>query len=180
MPHAARRAGSLPARRPSSNAPFPASISLVRLMAQSAPIPGCASGTIFLRPQRLRLARSLNHDYEIRFSATAKTRADRMKHFLSEGEHIVPFEKRAPELIAAHRQFLQQGYDAGRFLLSGPSIPPKGGILIARARSLEELKKFLANEPYCKAKVMRFSKITEFNPVQHQPILKDWFEKPQS
>jgi hypothetical protein len=22
---------------------------------------------------------------------------------------------------------------------------------------------------------MRFSKITEFNPVQHQPILKDWF-----
>ena len=51
-----------------------------------------------------------------------------MKYFLLEGEHIVPFEKRAPELIAAHRQFLQQGYDAERFLLSGPSIPPKGGI----------------------------------------------------
>jgi len=103
-----------------------------------------------------------------------------MKYFLLEGEHIVPFEKRAPELIAAHRQFLQQGYDAERFLLSGPSIPPKGGILIARAQSLEELKEFLANEPYCKAKVMRFSKITEFNPVQHQPILNDWFGKPQS
>ena len=95
-----------------------------------------------------------------------------MKYFLLEGEHIVPFEKRAPELIAAHRQFLQQGYDAGRFLLSGPSIPPKGGILIARAQSLEELKQFLANEPYCKAKVMRFSQITEFNPVQHQPERK--------
>jgi uncharacterized protein YciI len=78
------------------------------------------------------------------------------------------------------RQFLEQGYDAGRFLLSGPSIPPKGGILIARAQSLEELKEFLANEPYCKAKVMRFSKITEFNPVQHQPILNEWFGKPQS
>ena len=103
-----------------------------------------------------------------------------MKYFLLEGEHIVPFEKRAPELIVAHRQFLQQGYDAGRFLLSGPSIPPKGGILIARAETLEELKEFLANEPYCKAKVMRFSKITEFNPVQHQPILNDWFGKPQS
>ena len=101
-----------------------------------------------------------------------------MKYFLLEGEHIVPFEKRAPELIAAHRQFLQQGYEAGRFLLSGPSIPPKGGILIARAQTLEELKQFLANEPYCKAKVMRFSKITEFNPVQHQPILNDWFGKP--
>ena len=103
-----------------------------------------------------------------------------MKYFLLEGKHIVSFEKRAPELIAAHRQFLEQGYDAGRFLLSGPSIPPKGGILIARAQSLEELKEFLANEPYCKAKVMRFSKITEFNPVQHQPILNEWFGKPLS
>ena len=100
-----------------------------------------------------------------------------MKHFLLEGEHIVPFEKRAPELIAAHRQFLQQGYDRGRFLLSGPSIPPKGGILIARAESLEELNEFLADEPYCRAKVMRFSRITEFDPVQHQPILNDWFGK---
>ena len=100
-----------------------------------------------------------------------------MKHFLLEGENIVPFEKRAPELIAAHRQFLQQGYDQGRFLLSGPSIPPKGGILMARAESLEELNEFLADEPYCRAKVMRFSRITEFDPVQHQPILNDWFGK---
>ena len=100
-----------------------------------------------------------------------------MKHFLLEGQHIVPFKKRAPELIAAHRQFLQQGYDEGRFLLSGPTIPPKGGILIARAESLEELNKFLAEEPYCKANVMRFNKITEFNPVQNQFFLSGWFEK---
>jgi YCII-related domain len=65
----------------------------------------------------------------------------------------------------------------GRFLLSGPTVPPKGGILIARAESLEELNEFLADEPYCKAKAMRFSKIIEFDPVQHQPILKDWFGK---
>jgi uncharacterized protein YciI len=103
-----------------------------------------------------------------------------MKHFLLEGEHLVPFERRAPELIAAHRQFLQQGYDQGRFLVSGPSIPPSGGILIARAASREELNAFLADEPYCKAKVMRFSKITEFDPVQHQPILRDWFAKAPS
>jgi uncharacterized protein YciI len=100
-----------------------------------------------------------------------------MKHFLLQGEHIVPFAERAPELIAAHRQFLQQGYEEGRFLLSGPSIPPSGGILLARAETLEELNRFLADEPYCKAKVMRFSKITEFEPVQHQPILNDWFAK---
>jgi len=100
-----------------------------------------------------------------------------MKHFLLEGERLVPFEERAPELIAAHRQFLQRGYDQGRFLLSGPSVPPKGGVLIARAESIDELNDYLADEPYCKAKVMRFAKVTEFDPVQHQPILSDWFGK---
>ena len=48
---------------------------------------------------------------------------------------------------------------------------------MARAESLEELNEFLADEPYCRAKVMRFSRITEFDPVQHQPILNDWFGK---
>jgi uncharacterized protein YciI len=62
-------------------------------------------------------------------------------------------------------------------LLSGPSIPPTGGILIARAASLDELNEFLADEPYSKAKVMRFARVTEFDPVQHQPILRDWFRK---
>lgn len=98
-----------------------------------------------------------------------------MKHFLLEGQHLVPFEQRDPALVAAHRQFLQRGYEEGRFLLSGPSIPPSGGILIARAESLDELMAFLADEPYGKAGVMRFSKITEFSPVQYQPTLKYWF-----
>jgi uncharacterized protein YciI len=98
-----------------------------------------------------------------------------MKHFFLEGEHLVPFEERAPELIAAHRRFLQQGYDEGRFLVSGPSIPPTGGILIARAESIEELNGYLADEPFCKAKVMHFCKIIEFDPVQHQPMLRNWF-----
>lgn len=98
-----------------------------------------------------------------------------MKFFFLEGEHLVPFEQRDPNIIAAHRQFLQRGYDEGRFLLSGPSVPPTGGVLVARAESVEQLKLFLADEPFCKANLMRFSKIIEFEPVQHQPFLKDWF-----
>ena len=72
---------------------------------------------------------------------------------------------------------MQSGYDEGRFLLSVPSIPPKGGILIARPESLEELNTFLADEPYGKANVVRFSQITEFDPVQHQPVLNEWFRR---
>jgi uncharacterized protein YciI len=100
-----------------------------------------------------------------------------MKYFFLEGQHLVPFEQRDPRLVAAHRKFLQDGYDRGRFLLSGPTIPPSGGVLVARAESLDELNAFLADEPYCKAKVMRFSRITEFDPVQHQPVLNEWFGK---
>jgi hypothetical protein len=33
-------------------------------------------------------------------------------------------------------------------------------------------------EPFTRARKMRFSRITEFNPVQHQPALKGWFAKP--
>jgi uncharacterized protein YciI len=97
-------------------------------------------------------------------------------HFLLEGRHIVPFEKRAPELIAAHRAFLQAGYDRGDFLLSGPTIPPTGGVLVARAASRAALDAMLAEEPYCKADVMRFSAVTAFDPIMHQVALHHWFD----
>ncbi|HEY2134265.1 MAG TPA: YciI family protein [Xanthobacteraceae bacterium] len=100
-----------------------------------------------------------------------------MKHFVLEGEYLVPFDELA-DLVPQHRAFLQKGYDAGFFLCSGPHIPTGGGFLIARAESLAKLQEILADEPFTKAKKMRFSRITEFNPVQHQPVLKDWFTKP--
>jgi uncharacterized protein YciI len=96
-----------------------------------------------------------------------------MKHFLLEGEYLVSFEELA-ELIPGHREFLQKGYDAGHFLLSGPQSPARGGFLVARAESLEKLQELLAAEPLVKAKKMRF-RMVEFTPRQYQPILKDWF-----
>ena len=100
-----------------------------------------------------------------------------MKHFVLEGEYLVPFEEIAP-LIPRHREFLQRGYDAGHFLCSGPQIPARGGVLLARAESREKLDELLAGEPFTQANKMRFSRITEFTPAQHQPMLKEWFGKP--
>ena len=99
-----------------------------------------------------------------------------MKHFVLEGEYLVPFEEIAP-LIPQHRAFLQKGYDAGFFLCSGPQIPARGGFLLARAPSREQLDELLAEEPFTKTGKMRFSRITEFSPAQHQPMLKEWFAK---
>jgi len=97
-----------------------------------------------------------------------------MKHFVLEGEYLVPFDEIAP-LIPQHRAFLQRGYDAGHFLCSGPQIPARGGVLVARAESREQLDALLAEEPFTRAGKMRFSRIIEFTPAQHQPMLEDWF-----
>ena len=99
-----------------------------------------------------------------------------MKHFLLEGEHLVPFSELGG-LVPEHHAFLQKGYDAGHFLLSGPQIPPHGGFLVARAESLEALNELLAEEPFVKAGKMRFKRITEFSAAQSQPCLQAWFGK---
>lgn len=97
-----------------------------------------------------------------------------MKHFLLEGEHLVPFAELS-DLVSQHHAFLQKGYDDGIFLFSGPQIPAHGGFLVARANSREELEAVLAQEPFVKANKMRFSRVTEFDAAQFQPILKNWF-----
>jgi uncharacterized protein YciI len=74
-----------------------------------------------------------------------------MKHFVLEGEYLVPFEELA-DLIPRHREFLKKGYDAGFFLCSGPQIPARGGFLVARAESREKLDALLADEPFTKTK----------------------------
>lgn len=91
-----------------------------------------------------------------------------------EGEHLAPFEE-FRHLQPAHHAFLQKGYDDGFFLFSGPQIPHHGGFLVARAASREDLDALLADEPFVKAKKMRFSQITEFHPAQCHPLLKGWF-----
>lgn len=99
-----------------------------------------------------------------------------MKHYVLEGEHLVPFSELAP-LIAAHHAFLKQGYEDGAFLFSGPQIPAKGGFLVARAPSREALDELLAEEPFVKAGKMRFSRVSEFDAAQFQPFLADWFAR---
>lgn len=97
-----------------------------------------------------------------------------MKHFILEGQHLVPFDELA-DLVPKHHEFLQKGYDDGHFLFSGPQIPAHGGFLVARAESLEALHALLAEEPFVKAGKMRFSRITAFEPAQSQSFLTDWF-----
>lgn len=95
-----------------------------------------------------------------------------MKHFLIDNTFLSPL----PEVEAAtpaHREFLQTGYDQGVFLYSGPKVPRTGGVILARAASLEELQAFMAADPFVTGKMVE-TRYVEFNPVKRQPFLEAW------
>jgi uncharacterized protein YciI len=76
--------------------------------------------------------------------------------------YVKPLEE-IDRLLAAHREFLQQGYDAGVFLCSGPRIPRHGGIILAKATSRAELLDRIKQDPFYQAEVAEYQ-IHEFEP----------------
>jgi len=95
-----------------------------------------------------------------------------MKHFIIIITYTAPFEE-INKILASHREFLQNGYDSNRILMSGPQNPKTGGIVIARGESEENLLNFFSNDPYKLNQVAEY-RFIEFNPVKHQPFLTDW------
>ena len=95
-----------------------------------------------------------------------------MKHFLILITYKVDLTI-IDSLLAKHREFLQTGYDKNLLLLSGPENPRTGGVVIAKANSLEEIKSFFANDPYYKNDAADYE-FREFNPVKYQEVLTDW------
>ena len=61
-----------------------------------------------------------------------------MKHFVVEIIYKAPIDK-IEEVLEKHREFLDEGYKKGMLLMSGPQVPRIGGIVIARAESMESL-----------------------------------------
>ena len=51
--------------------------------------------------------------------------------------------------MAAHVVFLKKHYAAGNFLISGRKIPRDGGIIIAVARSREQIEAIVREDPFC-------------------------------
>ncbi len=98
-----------------------------------------------------------------------------MKHFIININYIVPLTK-IDEILSEHRKFLQVGYNNGLLLFSGPRNPRTGGIVAARANSIEELKTFFENDPYMINSYAKYEFI-EFDPVKHQSILDEWITK---
>lgn len=95
-----------------------------------------------------------------------------MKHFIIEIQYSVPTEK-IDQVLDRHRQFLQIGYDKGLLLCSGPREPRIGGLIVARALSLNEIEDFINQDPFKLENCAQYS-IIEFLPVKHQDFMKEW------
>lgn len=95
-----------------------------------------------------------------------------MKHFVVELTYKAPLET-MDRHVAAHRTFLQEGYDAGILLMSGPQTPRVGGVIIARAESKELLDGFLARDPFRIERLADY-RFVEFTPVKRADCLAAW------
>ena len=95
-----------------------------------------------------------------------------MKHYVVEITFTAPL-KRIEEIMPKHRAFLQTGYDCGWLLMSGPKNPRTGGIVVARAPSLEEIQSFFGRDPYQLNQVATY-RFVEFSPVKRQPSMEGW------
>ena len=51
-------------------------------------------------------------------------------------------------LMRDHMAWLNEQYDAGRFLVSGRRIPRTGGVIVARGDDREEIEALAATDPF--------------------------------
>ncbi|WCN09578.1 YciI family protein [Marinomonas mediterranea] len=64
-------------------------------------------------------------------------------------------------LIPDHIAFLDQYYEQGNFIASGPKLPRTGGVILAQAENKEVLLSLLTQDPFYKAGIANYE-VTEF------------------
>jgi uncharacterized protein YciI len=76
--------------------------------------------------------------------------------------------EKVDQFLAAHNDFLQKFYDNGVFICSGPKIPRDGGIILCRAKSLQEVRGLIEEDPFKTNGIAQYE-ITEFRVADCQP-----------
>lgn len=77
--------------------------------------------------------------------------------------------------LAAHRSYLQAGYDKGFLLASGPRTPREGGVIIGKFDDMAAAEKFSKSDPFVQQNLARYE-ILEFTPVLHNALLASFLQ----
>jgi uncharacterized protein YciI len=78
--------------------------------------------------------------------------------------------------MAAHVVFLKKYYAAGNFLVSGRKIPREGGIIVAVARSRQDIEAIIREDPFYTRGLADF-RIIEFRASQRADDIQKRIER---
>jgi uncharacterized protein YciI len=90
--------------------------------------------------------------------------------FIIDLKYIVPLEQLDAHMTE-HVKFLKKYYEKSIFLASGRKVPRTGGIILALAKSKEEVESIMEEDPFYSLKLAEV-KITEFLTSQSHPEMK--------
>jgi uncharacterized protein YciI len=90
--------------------------------------------------------------------------------FIINLHYIVPLDTLDAHM-AGHVKFLRKYYKQNVFVASGRKVPRTGGIILALAKSKEEIESIISEDPFYTQKLAEFT-ITEFLTSQFHPDLK--------
>jgi uncharacterized protein YciI len=84
--------------------------------------------------------------------------------------YIVPLEK-IDAHMTEHVKFLKKYYKKNVFIASGRKVPRTGGIILALAKSKQDVEQIMQEDPFCTHHLAEVT-ITEFLTSQYHPELK--------
>lgn len=90
--------------------------------------------------------------------------------FIVNLNYVVPLEQLDAHMTD-HVKYLRKYYKQNVFVASGRKVPRTGGIILALAKSKEEIEKIMKEDPFYTHKLAEFT-ITEFLTSQYHPDLK--------
>ena len=85
--------------------------------------------------------------------------------------YIVPLEQLDAHMTD-HVKFLRKYYKQNVFVASGRKVPRTGGIILALAKSKDDVEKIIAEDPFYIHKLAEFTR-TEFLTSQYHTDLKN-------
>ena len=81
---------------------------------------------------------------------------------------ILTYQKDLSEVekhLEAHRAYLDKHYASGHFVASGAQVPRKGGVILCKADSKEEILDIIAQDPFHEHRIATYQ-IIEFTPTK--------------
>ena len=94
--------------------------------------------------------------------------------FLIQVTYIKPISE-VDKFLVEHRTFLDKYYASGNLICSGPRNPRIGGIILCKAKDIDDVWNFVHEDPFYINKIADYE-VIEFSPIKYnkdfEPFVK--------